>query len=500
MTETLTEGGIAALGDHGPVGWRVDAVAGRRALREVLEVRTRRRPFSLRVAGEEVAEVALDDTRISLGDGERPAELRRVEVEVVPAWTDALEPLVGELRSSCGLQPASLSKFEAGLLALGLHVPTVPDLGPTEVTPSSSLGDLAYAVLRRHLGALLSHEAGTRLGEDPEELHDMRVATRRLRAAIDLFKEVLPVRTRTLRDELSWLAALLGDVRDLDVQIGGMDGTGWEGSGDAGSRRRALDEVRALLEAERATARRHLLAGLDSSRWEKLSAGLCSLVQQGPSRRSLASRRPATLSVPVLIETRHAAVVKAARRARRSGLATDFHRLRIRCKRLRYALEFTHDLYGGRAEAFVKRLTKLQDKLGMMQDAEVAVARLQRLAVRHHEDLSTTTVFAMGGIAERHRVEAAALLARMPDRLALLRSAEWDDLTDFMEGRRAHAAITQEGRPSEARRGPVDPPADPPDTADRPATARPSGPPRTTRRRRTPATGAAVNGDRPHQG
>jgi len=78
-------------------------------------------------AGEEIAELALDETAITMTGDERPVRLRRVEVEV-PAevaaeWVGKLEPLVGELRRSCGLQPASLSKFEAGLLALGFRFP-----------------------------------------------------------------------------------------------------------------------------------------------------------------------------------------------------------------------------------------------------------------------------------------------------------------------------------------------------------------------------------------
>ena len=97
------------------MGRRVNAVVGRRPLRQVLEVRTRRRPFSLRVGDEEVAELALDETTIDVGGTERPVQLRRVEVEVSRTWVERLEPMVADLRTACGLQPASLSKFEAGL-------------------------------------------------------------------------------------------------------------------------------------------------------------------------------------------------------------------------------------------------------------------------------------------------------------------------------------------------------------------------------------------------
>ena len=76
--------------------------------------------------------------------------------------------------------------------------------------------------------------------------------------------------------------------------------------------------------------------------------------------------------MPDLVVARHDTVAKAAKRAKRSGVVSDFHRLRIRCKRLRYSLEFSSEVYGGRTARFVRQLTALQDELGLMQDAEVA--------------------------------------------------------------------------------------------------------------------------------
>ncbi|MGH9092925.1 MAG: CHAD domain-containing protein, partial [Acidimicrobiales bacterium] len=311
VSEPLADGGVEALGDGGPVARRLAAVAGRRPFRQVLEVRTRRRPYSLRVGDEEVAEVALDDTVITSGPGDQPVRLRRVEVEVVPAWAKELEPMVGELQRSSGLQPATLSKFEAGLMALGIQVPGPPELGPTDVSPRSTLGDLALAVVRTHLAVLLAREPGTRLGEDIEELHDMRVASRRLRAAFDLFADALPVRAQAMRGELRWVAGVLGRVRDLDVQIerlAEMEAWAPGGEGD----RSPLAELRVLLEAQRAAARRDLVAALDSPRWERLVAGLVAMVQHGQRRRLPAARSAAALAVPDLVTPRHRAVVKAA--------------------------------------------------------------------------------------------------------------------------------------------------------------------------------------------
>ena len=442
VTEVLPDVGVTALGPSGPVGRRLRAIAGTRRLREVLQVRTRRRPFALRVGGIDAAEIALDDTVIVVGNGQRPMQLRRVEVEVHPEWVAALEPMVEQLRASCGLQPARLSKFEAGLLALGQEIPGSPDLGPTTVSESSTMGDLAYAVLRRQLGVIRDKEPGTRLGEDPEDLHDMRVATRRMRAALSLFTEVLPVRAQVFREELGWLGRLLGAVRDLDVQREGLgemaaSTAGWTaGLGPDGHD--ALAELAALLERERDTARADMLAGLDSVRWDRLAKGLAVMVQQGPARRSVATRVPAAIGMPDLVIGRHDAVIKAGKRAKKSGAVADFHRVRIRCKRLRYALEFSADVYGGRTTRFVRQLTALQDELGHMQDAEVASTRLAELATGEAH-LPPATVFVIGGVAERHRRDVERLVRRMPKELSRLGGREWRDLLDLMERRRSEA-------------------------------------------------------------
>ncbi|HVB92396.1 MAG TPA: CHAD domain-containing protein [Acidimicrobiales bacterium] len=442
VTETLPPAGVGALGPDGPVGRRVHAIAGRRRLSEVLEVRTRRRPFSLRVGGVDAAEVSLDDTVVVVGSGHRPLHLRRVEVEVLPEWVDALEPIVAQLRSSCGLQPATLSKFEAGLLAVGVEIPGPPDLGGTEVSPDATMGELAYAVLRRQLAVLRQKEPGTRLGEDPEDLHDMRVATRRLRAALDLFADILPVRARSYRDELGWVASVLGAVRDLDVQQEGLGEMAtalvdWgmllgDGSHDP------LADLADLLDRERDAARSAMLAGLDSARWERLVNGMAALVRQGPLRRSVATRSPAVIGVPDLVVARHDAVVQAARKAKKSGQAADFHRLRKRCKKLRYSLEFSSELYAGRTARYIRRLTVLQDRLGLMQDAEVAAGRLADLATGQAH-LPSSTVFVMGGVAAHHRRNVARFLRRLPKDVSRVGGREWKDLTSIMERRRSQA-------------------------------------------------------------
>jgi len=467
VNEPFKSGSGGWIEETGPVGWRVSALIGRRPLHQVLAIQTRRRPFDLRLGDEDVAEVALDETAISIDD-QNPMRLLRVEVEVQSEWVEALAPVVDDLQRSSGLAPAALSKFEAGVLARGYVIPTRIDLGPTAVTSDTTIGALADAVVRRQLGALLSHEAGTRLGEDIEELHDMRVATRRLRAALGVFADILTPQFVALAPELAWLAEILGSVRDLDVQLARLaDSPEWHGawsSAEAGTS--PVDELRAVVTREREQARVVLLQALESPRYDRLTTGLTALAQLGAGQRAAAGHLPATVVVPGLLGQRHRAAVKAARRARRSGEPSDFHRLRIRCKRLRYTLEFVQEVYGDPAAQFIRRLARLQDLLGGLQDCEVSMERLHSLATRAQPPLSRASVFLMGAVAEDSRREAAELLVRARSRVKVLRGEEWQRLSLVLERlgmadepRTEGAGRAGAGRgPTRANRRPVDRP------------------------------------------
>jgi len=441
-TEPLASPDLAGLDPAGPVGRRVQALAGGRALGQVLEVRTRRRPYTLEVRGTAVGEVALDDTVIVAGEEHHRIRLQRVEVEVLPAWVESLSPLVERLRHDCGLQPATLSKFEAGLLGAGFVIPQPSDLGPTSISATSTVAEVAYAVLRRDAASMLAHEAGTRLGEDIESLHQMRVATRRMRAALSLFETVLPARAGRVHDELGWLAGVLGAVRDLDIQLGNLDAWTEE---LPGVHRQALDELGDLLLGHRESARAALLEALDSRRYERLVAALTSMLDQGPIRRASVVRVGALEALPELIGGRHREAEKAVRRAHRTGVVEDFHRLRIRCKRLRYAIEFTGDLYGADVKRYARQVASLQDELGLIQDAETAANRLQVIALGEEGALlPRATVFAMGMVSQRCTAEALTRLAKLPAAKQLVNGKLWEKARETMERRREEAARAAE--------------------------------------------------------
>lgn len=275
---------------------------------------------------------------------------------------------------------------------------------------------------------LLAKEPGTRLGDDPEELHDMRVAGRRLRAALSLFADVLPPSAASFVDDLRWLGRTLGAVRDLDVQLGQLDG--WLARLPEADRE-ALAAVRTLLEADRAAAREAMLSDLDSRRYEVFVGRFGRMLRVARGRRLGPASLPALAVVPSLIEDRFTALRAAADRIGGDSPASDYHRLRIRCKRLRYALEFVTDLYPGQTRRLTKRLVALQDVPGLHQDDGTRGA-----------ELPPEAIFAMGELAERYRRRAVELRARFPQAYARVRGTAWKTFSKSIEAERSLQAAS----------------------------------------------------------
>ncbi len=442
----------AVLNAPGPVGTRTKVVAGTVPLVRLFDVRTRRQGYRITMDGAPAGEIAVDRTTIPLGDGSESARLRRVEVEVPERLVAAMAPFVESLRSACALQPATLSKYEAGILARGLRPAATPDLGPTEIDASRAIGEVAFAVLRRQLDAVLANEPATRLGDDDEDLHDMRVATRRIRAALSTFREVLPVRFARFRDEMGWVADALGEVRDLDVQLEQLDE--WV-AGSVDEDAVALEPLRQLLETRRRAARERMLAVLDSRRYERLVTGFTAGLQHGPLRTSAMSRQPVLAAAPDLILRRYRTVRKRGRRIGEGSPPSDYHRLRIGCKRLRYALEFVSEVYPKEIPSMVKRLVAVQDILGLHQDAHVAVERLRSAVAADGASLAPETIFAMGVVARRYGEQEEHLRTRVPKAKSRLTGKRWKALAREMERRRPPAPVAPVLRPVRPLGAPV---------------------------------------------
>jgi len=417
-------------GATGPVGDRVRALTGSEALRPLFEVRTRRSTHHLMLDGYRVGEIALDETAIPLDEEVEPARIRRVELEVEPEALDRLEPFVQRLREECRLSPAVASKYESGLFAHGISPPAPPDFGPTALDGSLTTGEFAFRVLRKQFGIFLAHEPGTRIGEDPEELHDMRVATRRMRAAMKIFEDSLPARTRAFRDSLKWVAGALGEVRDIDVQLGHLES--WV-SDAAPDDREPLLALRAVLEGQRVKARKAMLRTLDSRRYARLVASFADFLRNGPSRRALAARRPIMEVAPDLVRKPYHKVRKLGDPLTEESSGEEFHELRKKGKRLRYALEFLSGIYAEPIKEFIEPLKALQDVLGDHQDAEVATSHLRELSVARGRRLPPETIFVMGGISHRYEIQARELSTRFPEAYRTAVRKKWKKIRGVMD-------------------------------------------------------------------
>jgi CHAD domain-containing protein len=234
-------------------------------------------------------------------------------------------------------------------------------------TPSR---DQILALMREQLKVIRTKEPGTRLGTDPEELHRMRAAVRRLRAILGAVRDMFnPKWLDGLRSELDWLGTVLGGLRDLDVLRGYLRK---ELASLKPAARVVGDSLFDLVDAERARAQHRIRSALDSERYVKL----LTRVENGVRRPKVVAT---DLSLPAVAASQFKKLRKAVKALRKDPNGDDLHAVRVRVKRARYAAELAQPIVGRPAERFVARTKKLQDILGEYQDAVVAEERLRGL-------------------------------------------------------------------------------------------------------------------------
>ena len=263
LTETLDSSDSGAIRESiGPVGIRVCAVSGARTLLPLFELRTSRQRFAIRKSDEarQLGEIALDETVISRPHGEPEASMLRVEVEALTEAHGPLRSLVKTLRSNCALEAASDTKYSLGLKSVGL-APPAQEFAASSINASMTIAEVAVANLRRYMAGWLLHEPGARLGDDPEELHDLRVAGRRLDAILRQFQSFLPSEFLKVRATLKTALSALGHVRDLDVALSELQDFR---RNLPKADRVGVDPLKEHLMSERGRARAQMLSVLDS--------------------------------------------------------------------------------------------------------------------------------------------------------------------------------------------------------------------------------------------
>jgi CHAD domain-containing protein len=268
-----------------------------------------------------------------------------------------------------------------------------------ELDALTQLGDSATAldVIRSAVAGstiqLVSYDPIVREGEDPEGVHKGRVAVRRLRSDLRTFRPLVDRDwAEALRAELRWLGQLLGPVRDAEVlrarlqeRLEGMVGL------ELASTKVLLDG----LETDRLNARRRLLRGLRSRRYEELVARLVRASRE-PVARSDRVDRPA-VSTGSLMKRPWAKLSKGASPLGAGSSDGALHATRIDAKRVRYGAEALAPAFGKRAARFASAAQALQEVLGEHQDAVVAMSWL---ADRGTEVDDRAVAFTAGRLAE----------------------------------------------------------------------------------------------------
>jgi CHAD domain-containing protein len=373
-----------------------------RELVAVARLRTRRE--GVRAQG---AEIVADSVAV-LEAQHVVRRFRELEVELLDGDERTLRRLEKALRrAGAGDGPARPKLYRA----LDLAWPAEP-LALARGTP---VREALAATVAEQLGRLLAHDPGTRLGGDPEDLHQLRVATRRLRAFLRAARPLLEAGwAEGLRAELRWLGQALGPARDLDVLVEYLEAE--LGSLDPEDAALGHGLVGALA-SEREAARASVLEALSSPRYLALL-----------DRIEAAAEEPRVVaSEPSLREIWWAELRRTRTSFARLGpepADEELHAARIRVKRARYAAELAGHELGERGAAFVAAAKRLQDVLGDHQDAVVAEERVRSWAARHPEG-----AVAAGRLVERQRLRRVSARRDWP--------AAWAEL--LRRARRARA-------------------------------------------------------------
>lgn len=268
--------------------------------------------------------------------------------------------------------------------------------------------------------------------EDPEAVHQMRVATRRIQAAMDSLGSFMPKPLLALEPELSWIFHHLGDVRDLDVQMEMLQ------ESEPRDCSEAMDEIVARLRTERASKNADLIAQLCSdgeeiNRYETLVGHLKQAMRKGPVGSAISGSIILAVA-PDLIVQEGKKVKELGQRISDSSPQEDFHKLRRGAKRFRYTLDFFDELYGEEAAQLIERLKALQDLLGKRMDSVFLSQKLCELA--QEEQLSKEAREAAKQAAARFEREASGKAADFKDAVGALFGKRWKALKQEMAERR----------------------------------------------------------------
>ncbi len=285
------------------------------------------------------------------------------------------------------------------------------------VEPDDTLAEAGRKTLRYHFAEMLHHQEGTILGEDIEELHDMRVAVRRMRVTFEIFQDAFdPKATKRHRKNLRATGRALGRVRDLDVFI---EKANHYLETLPEEQREGLSTLVHAWEDQRQTARQRMLKFLEGERYRSFLEAFNIFVNTpgaGVKQGGQDYHVPSIVRhvAPTMIYNRLGAV-RAYEQILDAARIEQLHELRIEFKRLRYTMEFFREVLGPEAKIIIEQIKVAQDHLGDLNDANVACqiltdflegweARQQTLPLNERESPEPIVTYLAFRHAERHHL------------------------------------------------------------------------------------------------
>ncbi|UVF20458.1 CHAD domain-containing protein [Microvirga terrae] len=350
----------------------------------VFHVTTERRLRDI-AYGDSAIEVAADSCTIE--GKERTTSFGELELELKDGTPAELFQLALALSTATPLRLSFKTKAERGYEAASGEQPTRIKAAPVVLKRKMTSATAFQTIAASCLQHLMANEAIVRRVPEADAVHQMRVALRRLRAAITLFKAVVEDERRDpIRAELKWMANVLGEARDLDVYITTVLEPARDRFGTDQSYKSLLAEYQKRRDRAYDTARetisspRFMTSVLETAAW--IEAGDW-LEGGGKAARKLRTRPVAILAGEEL-GRRRKKIIKRGRHLVELD-PEERHQVRIEIKKLRYATEFFESLFKGggakkRKRKALSALEALQETLGELND----------IAVGSHMDSSPT--------------------------------------------------------------------------------------------------------------
>jgi CHAD domain-containing protein len=299
------------------------------------------------------------------------------------------EPPAGSAQpSQAGMQSASSHTQEGGS-ELRSEIPLPKPMQSIGILPDDSLAEAGRKVWLYHFALMLCHEQGTLLGDDTEELHDMRVATRRMRTAFDVFSPAFD--PKMLKHYLKGLRAIgrdLGAVRDMDVLL--EYALAYQ-KNLSEEHRPGLEPLLSAWQHAITKKRSRMIRHLQSEDYQDFKSRFNLFLQPPeqvkPLYENLVMNSRLRDIVPVLVYERYAAV-RAFEAIIATASITQLHAIRIEFKKFRYVLEYFREILGEVASKAIAELKQIQDHLGELHDADVACGLVNDFLERWEKEQS----------------------------------------------------------------------------------------------------------------